>query len=594
MELKRPAVRSEQTWEETLFETWGPRSQLAVRFVTCISCMFAFIDTFLRETEAFKVLSGYFAGFLPERSVYGDGGANCFVALTVLWTLCVCWVAHSPRFNAKNYTSIVVVFGAGLQLAYSVPAHIEYLRELFGVKPECSAATTISAAATIVAGGDERLHVILRRAAYHVGIQMVGLMAVALFVPEPKKAALVMLLSGGNNALRAQFLWRRNYGIDLFAATWPFHLTTFGIALAVCNMAAQMQHESFRIRVRLRELNDSRIEQLQREKERLDYERAFALKRSGEGGSPSGLPGGMPPLGLLGSKETNSNESANGGGGSPTRSPTRTRPLSECSAIWSGGGLETPLAMEDVEEAAAIALAKVPSPPKLPGGAPAAGCHVCVPEELPAWRGVQSVSSAASNSEIDLLLSQPASTPAAPQTGSPEPLYQLQPQYFAEERDGAFVWLSGPEQRAAYLLHVHRARLCDAEGRVLAPSQPTSFIFVIDGHGDLLAARKPETEPACLRHSSLVAGAAVAAAGEMVVHAGALLSISNWSGHYAPPPSTLGLVLNRLARLGMLDLKDVKLEVVGHQGHGGRSLTSDDRSDVTSEVCWDPALALKS
>ena len=82
-------------------------------------------------------------------------------------------------------------------------------------------------------------------------------------------------------------------------------------------------------------------------------------------------------------------------------------------------------------------------------------------------------------------------------------------------------------------------------------------IFVMDRTGVILLT----TDHALNRfhHSSFVAGAPVIAAGEMVVQDGRLISLSNHSGHYAPPPSCLHAVMEELKRLGVADLHRIEL-----------------------------------
>ena len=63
-------------------------------------------------------------------------------------------------------------------------------------------------------------------------------------------------------------------------------------------------------------------------------------------------------------------------------------------------------------------------------------------------------------------------------------------------------------------------------------------------------------------HSSMVAGAPVAAAGQMVVHKGRLLKVSNESGHFAPPPSCLTPLLARMSEMGVASLHAVRIEPV--------------------------------
>ena len=54
-----------------------------------------------------------------------------------------------------------------------------------------------------------------------------------------------------------------------------------------------------------------------------------------------------------------------------------------------------------------------------------------------------------------------------------------------------------------------------------------------------------------VHHSTLLAGAPVIAAGEMLIDTGELISISNESGHYRPPPSSLDVADRILALMGV-------------------------------------------
>ena len=63
-------------------------------------------------------------------------------------------------------------------------------------------------------------------------------------------------------------------------------------------------------------------------------------------------------------------------------------------------------------------------------------------------------------------------------------------------------------------------------------------------------------------HSSMVAGGAVAAAGQLGVRDGRILFISNESGHYMPPPSCLCAVLAVLAEMGIAYISAIQLQPV--------------------------------
>jgi hypothetical protein len=152
--------------------------------------------------------------------------------------------------------------------------------------------------------------------------------------------------------------------------------------------------------------------------------------------------------------------------------------------------------------------------------------------------------------------------------GPPYKTLPLLPQY-ADERARGVRYLSAAE-RAALRVRVCGGRLCDARGAPLnagvsppaspplAPPKPAPTpaearaagyaIFVMDAAGELYASFEAERDR--LHHSSLLAGAPVACAGELLVFDGRLLLISNQSGHYRPPPRALAQALDALRRAG--------------------------------------------
>lgn len=223
--------------------------------------------------------------------------------------------------------------------------------------------------------------------------------------------------------------------------------------------------------------------------------------------------------------------------------------------------------------------------------------------------------------------------------GSPVPLYQLRSPYYNEQICET-RYLSASEARASLLLRVHGGLLVDAEGMPLAPSRERVAIYVLDSHGAIFLsfefaaaflegnqqgeAKHDRSEqnseagmgervhgvckqsggssggssagsgggpsdsshssnaqavghPTAIHHSSMVAGAPVAAAGTMRIRDGQLLSISNESGHYAPPPSSLQSVLARLGAMGVGRLDVVQLdfaETMVQQGAAARCNTN--------------------
>ena len=147
-------------------------------------------------------------------------------------------------------------------------------------------------------------------------------------------------------------------------------------------------------------------------------------------------------------------------------------------------------------------------------------------------RGPASTSSA--GAELESLLS---AEPEEPQdrplctSGSPgrrsSALYPLLPQYFDEALaagSNSVRYLQSEEEREQYRLYVSReGLLVGGDGELLAPQQTLEAMYVMDRSGVILvsfsehgndSAHQPQRQ---LRHSSLVNGAPVMAAGQFTV-----------------------------------------------------------------------------
>jgi hypothetical protein len=161
--------------------------------------------------------------------------------------------------------------------------------------------------------------------------------------------------------------------------------------------------------------------------------------------------------------------------------------------------------------------------------------------------------------------------------------------------------VTSTEERAALQLRADASgRLVNAAGRPLASNGEHTAIFVLQQSGALLVtldwlapAPTPPMDACTDRghpdggsgahrqrffHSSLVAGMPVAAAGVMRIENGRLLSLSNESGHYAPPPSCLAHVMSRLAGLGVAELESVQIE------HVSTSLTQPEARPMSGDA----------
>jgi len=140
---------------------------------------------------------------------------------------------------------------------------------------------------------------------------------------------------------------------------------------------------------------------------------------------------------------------------------------------------------------------------------------------------------------------------------SKQMLYPMHPQFMSED----VPYLTACERRRCVADVDPLGRLVNQDGMLLAPDGPLEGMYVLDACGTLLIAL-PETESRTLRHSSLVAGQAVLAAGLLTMWQGYVVELSNESGHYTPSPSSLQVVMQWLVQQGATNLDRVALNAV--------------------------------
>lgn len=85
-------------------------------------------------------------------------------------------------------------------------------------------------------------------------------------------------------------------------------------------------------------------------------------------------------------------------------------------------------------------------------------------------------------------------------------------------------------------------------------------IYVVDQKGQFYVSFESEKDK--IHHSSLLAGAPVACAGELLVFQGELILINNQSGHYRPPPKALEQAVHALSTAG-IDMSKVLVKTFG-------------------------------
>ena len=145
-------------------------------------------------------------------------------------------------------------------------------------------------------------------------------------------------------------------------------------------------------------------------------------------------------------------------------------------------------------------------------------------------------------------------------------VYKLLPKYIGEDKastpDKKVVRYWSEEQRKVHQLFVKDGKLVDFRGVLLDPhledpkhqDRSGGAIYVMDIYGRIFFSF--DHKYGSIHHSTLVGGDAIATAGEFFVQEGVLLSISNASGHYRPPASSLKRILDYFKQQG------VKLEQV--------------------------------
>ena len=181
------------------------------------------------------------------------------------------------------------------------------------------------------------------------------------------------------------------------------------------------------------------------------------------------------------------------------------------------------------------------------------------------------------------LFSIPSASPSArgPQQDSGKlKLLPLLHQYRGEETRG--VRYFNVQEQARHRVIIRAGRLWTPQGQPLnaqakrpkvspdhapvpppPPAQARALgyaIYVMDKEGTLYVSFESEKDK--VHHSSLLAGAPVACAGELLVFQGELLLINNQSGHYRPPPQALQQAITVLKGAG-LDLTKVKVKTFG-------------------------------
>ncbi|MFE3445568.1 hypothetical protein ACFXNW_21265 [Nocardia sp. NPDC059180] len=157
-------------------------------------------------------------------------------------------------------------------------------------------------------------------------------------------------------------------------------------------------------------------------------------------------------------------------------------------------------------------------------------------------------------------------TPLLPSAGEQRGRYRttpIQPEFVGEHLPGNSRWHSShvtyldEQERQPYRLHIRDGRLYDSRGqlfdtaaaRTLWTPQGGRAIFVMDADGILYSS--PHHLLGRFHHSSFLAGAPSAGAGELAASFGVIRVISDHSTHYRPPRRITAQVVDSLRRQGV-------------------------------------------
>ena len=457
------------------------------------------------------------AGWFGNFHVVGPELAHVSIFCMLLFLVAVTALVHTSVYNERTQNRSLAFAVVGLFLCYGWPVigvgvvrtmesggawASESTSEAFRVGENCSGADTETA-----------VHTMAFRAFWHAGVAVIADTIVVTFSTESLATLAIVAAASAAQLGRAWYTWLVDFGAGSLPLLIGFHLIAFAITALATLFACRVMRQEWLMRMRLQQATDERIEQLGMEKERLDYERAIALTTlARRTASPDEAHGASAPAGV--------DQGVGGNAG--------VRDLLDNVSL-------------SISQTTCSELA-------------------CMAADLTHMQQARSVSGT-----------------AAGERGNAR-LYSMLPQYYHEVKQAlsssprtatspTLSWMSAAQAKSAGLL----ARV-DAAGRLLTPGgsgastvlgagdSPIKAIFVLDAAGDLLLTTDFETGR--FHHSSFVAGAPVAAAGEMTIQNGKLLSLSNRSGHYTPQRSSLGLVLERLRQLGSVDLKEVEIEQV--------------------------------
>ena len=506
----------------------GFRFTVLLTMVVFISLFVTYIVSINTKKDGGLMQSGFFGNF----RVIGVDLANSAMICTVVATMLVASLAYTPLYNERTQIRVLGLFVFGVLFSFSWPTLgvaayriLDPSISVFGVGDED---LRVRNALTLPSGNcsaaAELFELVAIRATTLSGVTLIANSIVVFFSTEHLFTLLICVLVSVMQILRAWYNWDYDYGIQPLTLLLIFNLVVTTGTVAGSFFVCRKSREEWLLRERLARTKDARIEQLAKEKERLDYERAFAQQRLASS-SPDDDAVEQSLSEPPDQPAAHGTEPSTGGNDVPvgTAIGTASGATGSATGVVAGGAAGACAGGRRFRPSAPLSTGSMDS-------------HTTCSELAGMAAGLM---------ERSLGTAPGGTAPGGRRTDDDvPPLYRLLPQFFHEHDDAsrpsetALTWITADEaKRAGMLLRVEpRSGLLLAPGGSAAlhsdGDQPQKAIFVLDQAGDFLLTCDYSTHR--FHHSSFVAGAAVAAAGEMRIHHGQLLTLSNKSGHYTP------------------------------------------------------------
>ena len=205
------------------------------------------------------------------------------------WCVLVAVATSFERiYNPQTYLLFVALTAIGLVLCYSIPVWIlgarpvVFLGEMTHNRTDLAVEIGFTPIPTNCTAGvydHEILEATAVRTANHAIIAFCAYVATAVLSSDPLATLTLCVSMGAAFVLRSRVLWHRALCLDA-VLTIPYHTLVTALAVLVSYTQVHVLRRQLLLRIEMQRIRDARIEQLCNEKERLDFERAFAVKRA--------------------------------------------------------------------------------------------------------------------------------------------------------------------------------------------------------------------------------------------------------------------------------------------------------------------------